>query len=66
MEELMASSSVRYLACLHERAQRHANEYKTLSGNRGARSKALEHLRKAEQLYYRVSCLIRDFSPDSA
>ncbi len=51
---------------LHERAERQANEYKRLSGNRSAQSKSFWHMRKAEQLYSQVLRLIRDFTLDYA
>ncbi|MDR3568392.1 MAG: hypothetical protein P4L43_10220 [Syntrophobacteraceae bacterium] len=48
---------------LHQRAEQHANEYKRLSRDRGAPSKALRHLRKAERLYSHVRDLIIACTP---
>ncbi len=47
---------------LHQRAEQHSNEYKRLSLDRGTRSKALKHLRKAERLYSRVRDLIMAYT----
>ncbi len=51
------------LVRLYERAEQHSNEYKKLVGNCSAQSKALRHLRKAEQLRSKISRLIRDLTP---
>ena len=48
------------LISLHEKAEQHSNEYKRLLRNCSARSKALWHLRKAMELRYQISGLIRD------
>jgi hypothetical protein len=50
------------LTRLHERAERHSNEYKRLSAGRSAQSKALWHLQKWERLYFEISGRIRDFT----
>ncbi len=55
-------SSIRRLVHLHEKAMRHSENYKKLSGDRSAQSKALNHLRKAEQLYSQISGIIRDIN----
>ena len=48
------------LVRLHEKATRHSENYKKLSGDPSAQSKALDHLRKAERLYCQISGMIRD------
>ena len=53
----MTVYQIRRLVGLHEKAERHANEYKKLSTDPNARSKAIWHKRKAEQLYSQVSGL---------
>lgn len=44
----MTYCQIRRLVRLHEKATQHARNYKKLSGDLGAQSKALYHLRKAE------------------
>ena len=56
----MTIHQVRRLIRLHEKATRHSNEYKKLSGDMSAQSKALGHLDKADRLYSQVRTLIRD------
>jgi hypothetical protein len=56
----MTIHQVRRLIRLHEKATRHSNEYKKLSGDMSAQSKALRHLDKADRLYFQVRTLIRD------
>jgi hypothetical protein len=41
-------------------------KYKKLSGDLGAQSKALNHLRKAEQLHSQISDIMRDINPAQA
>ena len=55
----MTVYNIRRLVRLHEGAERHANEYKKLLMDPSARSKALRHKRKSEQLYSQVSGLLR-------
>ncbi len=55
----MTVHKIRRVVSLHERAERHDNEYKKLLMDPSARSKALWHKRKSEQLYSQVSNLIR-------
>ena len=62
-EELMTIYHVRRLVRLNQKAERHATEYKKLSGDPSALSKALWHQRKSEQFYSQVSGLIRGFTP---
>jgi hypothetical protein len=61
-EELMTYSQIRRLVRLHEKASRHSENYKKLSKDSGAQSKALDHLMKAERLYRQVSDMIKDMS----
>jgi len=56
----MTIHQVKRLIRLHEKATRHANEYKRLSGNLRAQEKAREHLEKAERLYSQVRTLIKE------
>jgi len=58
----MSYCQIRRLTRLHEKATRHSENYKKLSGDLGAQSKALDHLRKAEQLYCQISRTIRDIN----
>ena len=53
---------IRQLVSLHEKAEQHSNEYKRLLRDRSALSKALRHLRKAEQLRSQLSGLLRDLT----
>ena len=62
----MSFHQIQRLIRLHEKAERHSNEYKRLLGDRSAQSKALWHLQKAERLYSQVSGLIRDFTSTPA
>ena len=56
----MTAYQIRRLARLHEKAERHANEYKRLSRDGSVQSKAvLLHLRKAERLHSQISGIIR-------
>ena len=57
----MTVYQIRRLVRLHERAERHANEYKKLlmDMDPSTRSKASWHKRKSEQLYSQVSGLLR-------
>lgn len=55
----MTVHNIRRLVSLHEKAESHENEYKRLLMEPNARSKALWHKRKSEQLYSQVSGLIR-------
>jgi len=59
----MTIHQVRRLIRLHEKATRHSNEYRRLSGDLSGQSKALRHLEKADRLYSQVRALIRDFTP---
>ncbi len=54
----MTYCQIRRLIRLDEMATRHSDNYKKLSGGRGAQSKALYHLRKAERLYSQISGII--------
>ncbi|MGA2224756.1 MAG: hypothetical protein ABSH41_09975 [Syntrophobacteraceae bacterium] len=56
----MSFHQIQRLIRLHEKAERHSNEYKRLLGDRSAQSKALRHLQKAELLYSQISGIIRD------
>jgi|GEM_PF-1236846 hypothetical protein len=56
----MTYTQVRRLVRLHEKAEWHTNGYKRLLQIRSARSRALRHLQKAEQLYFQISRIIRD------
>jgi hypothetical protein len=58
-EGFMTVYEIRRVVSLHERAERHDNEYKRLLVEPSARSKALWHKRKSEQFYSRVSNLLR-------
>jgi hypothetical protein len=62
----MTYSKIRRLVRLHEKATRHSENYKKLSEDPRAKSKALDHLKKAERLYRQVSSLIRDISAAQA
>ncbi len=62
----MTYCQIRRLVRLHEKATQHARNYKKLSGDLGAQSKALYHLRKAELLYRQVSGLIRNMNSAQA
>ena len=62
----MASYQVGDLIRLHERAQRHANEYRVLCKDQSTEMQALEHLKKAERLYFKISAIIRDLTPGTA
>ncbi len=57
---------IRRLVRLHQKAERHENEYKKLLGEPSALSKAFWHKRKSEQLYSQVSGLIRNFAAADA
>jgi hypothetical protein len=57
-------SQIRRLVRLHEKAMQHSEDYKKLSGDLSAQSKALNHLRKAERLYREISGIIKDINPD--
>jgi hypothetical protein len=59
-------SSIRRLVRLHEKATLHTKNYKKLSGDLGAQSKALNHLRKAELLYSQISGIMRDINSAQA
>ena len=59
-EKLMNFYQISRLIRLHEKATRHSDEYKRLSEDLYAQSKAIRHLRKAEQFYSQVRGLIRD------
>jgi hypothetical protein len=59
-EEAMTLIQIKRLIRLHERAERHTNEYRRFSADLGTQSKALCHLRKAERLYSQIAVLIRD------
>ena len=61
-EEFMIIYHIRRIVRLNEKAERHAIEYKKLSGDPDARSKAVWHQRKSEQLYSQISGLIRGFT----
>ena len=64
----MSSYQIHRLARLHKKAERHANEYKMLSGERSAQSKALWHLQKAVpalQTAYQELQDIIEFLPDA-
>ena len=56
----MTYTQVRRLVRLHEKAEWHTNGYKRLLQIRSARSRALRHLQKADELYFQISRLIRD------
>ncbi|MGA3113112.1 MAG: hypothetical protein ABSF90_01630 [Syntrophobacteraceae bacterium] len=56
----MTYCQVRRLVRLHEKATRHSENYKKLSGDTSAQSKALEHQMKAERLYRQISGIIRN------
>ena len=56
----MTIHQIRRLIRLHERATLHANEYRRLSGDLGAQSKARRHLEKADRLHLQVRSLIKD------
>ncbi|MFZ0930110.1 MAG: hypothetical protein WAN11_16005 [Syntrophobacteraceae bacterium] len=58
----MTYRQIRRLVRLHEKATRHSENYKKLSRDRSAQSKALDHLMKAERLYRQVSGMIRDIN----
>lgn len=58
--------SIRRLVHLNEKAMRHSNNYKKLSGDPSAQSKARDHLRKAERLYSQISAIIRDINSAQA
>ncbi|MGO9018164.1 MAG: hypothetical protein ACLQVJ_07415 [Syntrophobacteraceae bacterium] len=58
----MTYYQIRRLVRLHDKAMRHSENYKKLSREMGAQSKALDHLMKAERLYRQVSIMIRDIS----
>ena len=55
----MTYSQIRRLVRLHEKATLHTKNYKKLSGDLGTQSKALNHLRKAEQLHSQISGIIQ-------
>ncbi len=55
----MTVYQIRRLVSLHQKAEQHANEYRKLLMDPSALSKAFWHKRKSEQLYSRVSGLIR-------
>ena len=56
----MTFIQIKRLIRLHEKAERHSNEYKRFSADLGTQSKALSHLKKAERLYSQIALLIRD------
>jgi len=58
----MSFYQIHRLTRLHERAERHSNEYKRLSAERSAQSNALWYLQKAERLYFEISGRMRDFA----
>jgi len=62
----MPIHQVKRLIRLHEKATRHAKEYKRLSGDPSRQSNALRHLDKADRLYFQVRALIRDLTPHTA
>ena len=57
---------IRRLVRLHQKAERHENEYKKLLRDPISLSKAFRHKQKSEQLYSQVSGLIRNFAPADA
>jgi hypothetical protein len=57
---------IRRLVRLHEKATRHSENYKKLSGDLSAQSKALDHLKKAERLYFQISGIIRNINSTRA
>jgi len=58
----MTLFQIKRLIRLHEKAERHSNEYKRFSADLSTQSKALCHLRKAERLYSQIAGLIRESS----
>jgi len=59
----MTAHQIRRLVRLHEKAERHANEYKRLSRDGSVQSKVvLLHLQKAERLHSQISGIIRDIN----
>ncbi|MGC9966906.1 MAG: hypothetical protein ABSE08_16000 [Syntrophobacteraceae bacterium] len=58
----MTAYQIRRLVRLHEKATRHLNEYKRLSRDLSAQSKATEQLRKADRLHSQISDIIRDIN----
>jgi hypothetical protein len=58
----MICLKVRRLVLLHEKTERHYANYRELSQDLSAQSKALDHLRKAERLYRQISGIIRDIN----
>ena len=61
----MTKHQVKRLIRLHEKATRHANEYKRLSRDLNEQSKALEHLEKAERLCSQVRAQIIDLTANT-
>jgi hypothetical protein len=59
-EDFMNYSRIRRLIRLHQKAERHKNEYKRLFSDRSAQSKALWHLQKADQLHSQILGIMRD------
>jgi hypothetical protein len=62
----MTCRGVRRLVLLNEKAKRHYANYRELSRDLSAQSKALDHLRKAERLYCQISGIIRDINSAQA
>jgi len=58
----MTLFQIKRLIRLHERAERHSNEYKKFSADLSTQSKALCHLRKAERLYAQIANLIKNIT----
>jgi hypothetical protein len=58
----MTLFQIKRLIQLHERAERHSNEYKRFSADPSTQSKAkaLCHLQKAERLYSQIAGLIKE------
>ena len=59
----MTSYHIKQLICLHKKATWHRENYKKLSGDPSAQSKALDHKWEAERIYSRISSIIRDTTP---
>jgi hypothetical protein len=62
----MYEFQIRRVVRLHEKATRHSENYKKLSEDLSAQTRALNHLRKAERFYSQISAIIRDINSAQA
>lgn len=59
----MTQGEARQVICLHERAERHFENYKKLSRDKSAQPKALDQLRKVQHLHSQISGIVKGSYP---